>query len=108
MSQPHTSRVDTEASARRLLPALAMVAASPGTGARDAARHIARLRFALDRVAEAGTAAASGTAEGDATRLEFAHAILLTHAQRAAAFIATTRTPDHAAMPNSELESIAA
>ena len=74
------------AMAAALVDALDAVATAGGAEARDAGRHLLRLRFSLARVDELKQRVARTGSVFEAARLEVAVSILDTHAMRAEGF----------------------
>lgn len=89
MRMTNPNPLDVESEATRLLPALEVLAAESVPASRDAARHAARLRFSLDRVAELQERVQTVGGVFEPARLAVAHSILRTHHRLAAAFAAT-------------------
>jgi hypothetical protein len=99
---------EREAIARRLMSALAVAVETDVLRARDAERHLLRLRFALARVDELTQRVSTRESIFESARLEVALSILDAHVTRAEAFCGpiAVRMPRRASRqtPNSVVE----
>jgi hypothetical protein len=99
---------EREAIARRLMSALAVAVETDVLRARDAERHLLRLRFALARVDELTQRVSTRESIFESARLEVALSILDAHVTRAEAFCdpIAVRMPRRASRqtPNSVVE----